>query len=431
MRKEMYCSSFWSSLYKDSDDIIMDKADIDRFNKENIEKGNIFDVFAEKEGYSKDEIVAMIDNVGKIPTERKYNLYFNGKLIEEEYCNKLIRNLNLEKLEENIRPSYGITVRRTMMKTFPTDDRVFKHETEYSLDRFMETAVYPCEPCVVYCSSKDKKWYFAKIYNYIAWIKADDVVIGDKEEIKNFCYCDDFLMVTGKKIYTEFNPFDENLSNVQIDMGVRLPIDGGWNYEETVQDMDCEGNYVVKYPRRNGMGKLEFTNILIPFNEGVNEGYLPYTVDNILRQIFKFQGERYGWGGEFNGRDCSGLMLDVYRSLGIILPRNADRQFENCEGRVIVTNNQISREERINILRDIKQGTMIFFNGHVAMYIGEFEDNFYIIHDTLGYNKDVNGKIKAFSTRGVSVSPLKSAYTLDDNKEEYILAMLGVNEISL
>ena len=54
--------------------------------------------------------------------------------------------------------------------------------------------------------------------------------------------------------------------------------------------------------------------------------YLPLTRANLLRQGFKFLGERYGWGHSYNARDCSGFVSDVYRSFGVQLPRNTRDQ---------------------------------------------------------------------------------------------------------
>ena len=54
--------------------------------------------------------------------------------------------------------------------------------------------------------------------------------------------------------------------------------------------------------------------------------YLPLTRANLLRQGFKFLGERYGWGHSYNARDCSGFVSEVYRSFGVQLPRNTRDQ---------------------------------------------------------------------------------------------------------
>ena len=53
---------------------------------------------------------------------------------------------------------------------------------------------------------------------------------------------------------------------------------------------------------------------------------LPLTRANLIRQAFKFLGERYGWGHDYNARDCSGFVSEVYRSMGVLMPRNTSDQ---------------------------------------------------------------------------------------------------------
>lgn len=78
-----------------------------------------------------------------------------------------------------------------------------------------------------------------------------------------------------------------------------------------------------------------------------------------------YQGTHYRWGGKSPmGIDCSGLCSMAYMLCGVLIYRDA----KIVEGFPI---HPISRE-------DMKPGDMLFFPGHVAMYIG---DNRYI-HST-------------------------------------------------
>src|SRR3546814_6380766 len=65
---------------------------------------------------------------------------------------------------------------------------------------------------------------------------------------------------------------------------------------------------------------------LLQKNADSASDYLPLTRANIIRQGFRFLGERYGWGHGYNGRDCSGFVSEVYRSMGVQLPRNTSDQ---------------------------------------------------------------------------------------------------------
>lgn len=86
---------------------------------------------------------------------------------------------------------------------------------------------------------------------------------------------------------------------------------------------------------------------------------------SLVNTAKEYLGVQYRWGGRtHHGVDCSGLCFNAYRFNGIHIWRDAD--FEKSEN-----------------LREIpygeaKAGDLIFFEGHVAMYIGNGE----IIHST-------------------------------------------------
>ncbi len=86
----------------------------------------------------------------------------------------------------------------------------------------------------------------------------------------------------------------------------------------------------------------------------------------------EYLGVQYRWGGRtHHGVDCSGLCFNAYRFNGINIWRDAE--FEKSE-----TLREIPFEEA-------KKGDLVFFEGHIAMYIGNGE----IIHSTASKGKVV------------------------------------------
>ena len=83
---------------------------------------------------------------------------------------------------------------------------------------------------------------------------------------------------------------------------------------------------MIQLPLRRDDGSLAFTPALLQKRMDTNSDYLPLTRANLLRQAFKFLGERYGWGHSYDARDCSGFVSDVYRSMGVQMPRNTRDQ---------------------------------------------------------------------------------------------------------
>ena len=125
---------------------------------------------------------------------------------------------------------------------------------------------------------------------------------------------------------------------------------------------------------RQADGRLAFVPALIPKVADVSPDYLPLTPANLLRQSFKFLGERYGWGHSFGTRDCSGFVSEVYRSMGVALPRNTSAQAVSPALNRLAFDATDGREKRLAALRDLHVGDLIYIPGHVMMVIGKDGD---------------------------------------------------------
>jgi hypothetical protein len=75
-----------------------------------------------------------------------------------------------------------------------------------------------------------------------------------------------------------------------------------------------------------GRWSLKLVPALLPRSQDTAADYLPLTPRLLLQQAFKFLGERYGWGHDYDTRDCSGFVSEIYRSFGVLLPRNTSAQ---------------------------------------------------------------------------------------------------------
>ena len=140
----------------------------------------------------------------------------------------------------------------------------------------------------------------------------------------------------------------------------------------------------------------------------VAKDYLPLTRANLLRQSFKFLGERYGWGHSYNARDCSGFVSEVYRSFGVQLPRNTRDQGVSpaLESHRVHRPTTITRSA-LAVLRELQVGDLIYIPGHVMMVIGHDGGTPYVIHDTTGITyRDATARSLACNLNGVSVTPL-------------------------
>jgi len=327
--------------------------------------------------------------------------------VTQDFYDELDENLNREAIKELNPVSYALAVRRSNLRTFPTAVPIFRKGQNKNIDRYQESAVFPADAVAVLHKSKDGKWVLVRVYNYLAWMREDDLAYGDKETIKAYKSATDFLVITGAKVTTVFNPEVADVSELQLEMGTRLPLEVARENRHNLYGQNPYASYVVKLPVRDEGGKLIFKYASIARNKDVRRGYLTHNANNIITQAFKFLGERYGWGHRFNGRDCSGFVSEVYRSMGLLLPRNSKTQRNSTFGQNTRFTEETSIEERLDALANLDVGDLIYTPGHVMLYIGSVEGKPYIIHDTTGMRYFLeNGEFYKGILNGVSVTPL-------------------------
>lgn len=404
--KEMFDPDFWCSKLDDGNRIIMDQTAIEEYNEQlRAQLPNIlFNLAEQPTSWSKEDLSAMLE-----PSFPDYPVYVDGKEVSPSYFEQLKEQINIEGLKDQNSVNYGFTVRRTNMRTYPTHDFLVDSPDDVLYDNIQETSINPAQPLIVLHTSKNGRWYYVRIHNYTGWVSASDVAVTtDRSEWLSYMNSKNFLVVTGSKLRLGYNPYSPELSELMFEMGARLPL-VTTNVPTIVDNQNAAGCYVIKLPVRDSSGKLKFKNALVPLSADVSEGYLPYTRENIIKQAFKLQGERYGWGGLFNGMDCSAMIMNVYSTFGIKLPRNTSQQVK-IEGNKVDFSGAETIDDREKLLSTLKPGAAVYKPGHAVIYLGEHNGKYYAIHDAAEYG-DINhpnpdGTLNAIPLHTVSVIPV-------------------------
>jgi hypothetical protein len=301
--------------------------------------------------------------------------------------------MNIASIQDTNSISYGFTVKRTDIRTLPTKDPSYSDPNDFEFDYFQETALEACEPVLVLYETLDNNCLFIQSSNYRGWVASEDIAIAkNKPEWLSFINETNFMVVTVNKLRLAINTKAPALSELELGMGCKLPVFTAENQPAMVDGMTSAGNYVVKIPVRSTDGSLEIKNAILPLCSDISYDYLPYTKANVIKQAFKLLGDRYGWGGLFGSHDCSSLICDVYKSFGIILPRNTTEQ-ELSAGTTVKFSNE-SYEKRAEILEGIKAGSALYMPNHVMLYLGAVNGKEYVIQSLYSYgdkNKPIPG----------------------------------------
>ena len=401
---EMLDPQYWIDKLDDAGEIIMTADNIQSFNE---------DIRSELSDYVVD-LKTLPKCKSKTALEQCINIdfpkeaaYVDEKKLEEDYWTDLRKQLNLQGLQDINPVQYGFTVRRTNLKIFPTPDIISDAADDPAYDQFQNSAVLACEPILIYHQSLDNKWLYVQMYNCGGWVQAFDVgICPDWESWLKYQEKDEFLVVTGNKIKLDSNFEAPEISNMEFSMGTILTLADKSEIPAFIDGRVPYDSYVVKIPVRRSDGAFSYKLALIPVSKDVSAGFLSYTRDNIIRQAFKTLGDRYGWGGMLEARDCSALVLEIFRCFGFELPRNSQPQ---GMGPGKISNlSELCIPCKSKLLDELLPGATLHFPGHVMIYLGKDKGRYYVI-SALGSFAEFDSQsdvAKIIRTRTVVVNDL-------------------------
>ncbi len=195
-------------------------------------------------------------------------------------------------------------------------------------------------------SQTDYEWYEVKThYRYTGFVHVSELLF-DEEKIKIWDKAD-------KKVVLQ--PYADVLSLpkvqghrlISLTKGGLVAVPGEANADGWVKVLLCDG--------RTGYIKEKFIGPYITSYSLQNEEKLRC---DIVNTALTYMGTQYRWGGKSPfGIDCSGLCSAAYMLNGVIIYRDAGI----ADGFPI---HEIPYER-------MKPADLIFFSGHVAMYIGD------------------------------------------------------------
>lgn len=383
----------------------MTHAQIETFNRHSFEvDSDLFDLTEWPDALARDNVLALIDRVSKAASSPRY--FVDGNRVTDQDYQRWQAALALNAVDPWVTVRWGLVVARAHMRSFPTTERIVKQRDDLDLDRLQETGVFPGQRVALVHESADGLWWFAVNYHYAAWLPKWAVAEASRAQVEAFQTAPAQLLVTGASAKTNFNPIDSRTSEIQLDMGVRLPMLSAREVGHNVQGQNPYASFIVQLPVRDSEGRLALVPTLIARSQPVVPGTLPFTDANVIRQAFKFLGERYGWGHDYNARDCTGFVGEIYKTFGFLMPRNSGQQGASSFAPTLDLRGA-DRATRWAALQQLNVGDLIYIPGHVMIFIGREDDQPYVIHDVTGLSYlSEEQQLYRGVLSGVSVTPL-------------------------
>ncbi|MGB3462180.1 SH3 domain-containing protein [Rhodanobacter lindaniclasticus] len=418
---------FWVDRLAQPDAPVLDRAAIAAQNAKLLQiDPSMHDLRALPSTLDRARVEGWIEGLSQRPDRPLFDV--GGKPVPAATLDAVVANLALGAIPARQKTRYGLVVRRAALRTFPTTLRVFHEEGDTDIDRFQETAEFPGTPVAIVHSSADGQWLFVVSPRYAAWTEKDNVAEGSATQVFGYVDKTPYRVITGAVARTVFTREVPAVSQLQLDMGTRVPLATDLPPDQPVNGQTPYAAYVLDLPVRKADGSLAFSPALLQKNTDTAADYLPLTRANLIRQAFKFLGERYGWGHAYDGRDCSGFVSDVYRSMGVQMPRNTSRQAISpaLEHRAFTAKD--SREERLKAAQALEVGDLVYIPGHVMMVIGHLHGQPYVIHDTGGMSyRKADGSKARIKLNAVSVTPLLPL--LYNDQQSYVERMTSIVRI--
>lgn len=357
---ELATASYWTERTINGDAPLLTSEEIEAVNRK-IHQPNswLTDLACYPETASASNIRADIVTImGDFAEDTLPELYKNGSQLTRYSFERAKQNCNLEALPAVQQVRYALACQRTDMRLLPELagwlDSPAEIDSHY--DNLQGTAIDPAEPLAVLAESLDHQFVFARTRNYMGWVPMGAITFTDRDTWLGYVAPGDFLVVTDDK--------------------KRVPVGGAWSVTFQMGSViplaapaKQDGKWMAKIPVDVNMHMSE---ALVPIadDDTVHKGWLPCTQNNFIRQGFRFLGDVYGWGGQDESVDCSSFVGDVYRTMGIELPRDADKQEELMPMQIPLAEQGTAASYQS--VKEALPGSLLFMNGsHVMMYLGQ------------------------------------------------------------
>ncbi|MBQ7703843.1 MAG: SH3 domain-containing protein [Selenomonadaceae bacterium] len=325
---------YWIDRNADGDELLFTYRQIENINAEILKRDN----------YSAD-LKNYPETISAKDLKKRIEKLTDDVNLESSWAVRANRNLNALNQAVNVR--YAVTTERVNIRLLPQPPTGDKY------DSVQGTALDPAEAVAVLWESKDGKFSFIQARYYFGWVNKNSLAFTDRDTWLTYLEPENFLVVTTNKKFVRVND-----KLILFQMGAKIPL----------ENLEVENNlWTARLPIIEN-GELQEISAQVLNDDKVSTEFLPCTTNNFIRQSFKFLGDIYGWGGLDNSVDCSAFVQNVYRSMGINIPRDADKQ-EGCMPIFAVFNN-VTTAERLDIVSRAPTGALLFKPGHVMLKLG-------------------------------------------------------------
>ena len=339
--------------------------------------------------------------------------YVAGELLTWDRWQMVRSNCSLSNLPEEAEAEYAVTVQRANLRLLPVAE-AWNDEPDEHFDDLQGTVLDPAEAVIIWHRSLDGKFAFVQAADYQGWVRTDYLALAEKDDWLRYVSPAQVAVVT-----TNRKTLEAGGTTQLYQLGASIPLG---KVRGQTGELEA-GTWGLLLPTRDAEGRLYIDNAPAHFDETLHQGFLPCTRGNFITMAFKCLGDPYGWGGQDNSVDCSSFVQDVYHTMGVKIPRDADHQELALLKQVKLGG--LDTDSRYKLLRrQAEPGDLLFKPGHVMMYLGKDDSGTPLcIHSTSGYF--INEAAGQY-VRGVLVSDLTYHNSAGEETIDGLTSIAGI-----
>lgn len=317
--------------------------------------------------YSEKEL---INTYGNPPTKNQEEIGYGANLnpYNDQWIKTIINNMKLSQFELPFQynpNNRGIAIKNLLGRILPTNDPYFYGFSlagqGYPFDNLQDSVVWVGTPVYILGQTQDQQWYLVLSPHSTEWVQSDGIAKVNYNFVEQWQECAKQKMVA--IIRTNISIIDvEGQYQFNAYVGTVFPAAENSNDTATIKALipvaDTHHNAQITFAE---LSKESAT--IMPFE---------FTPHNFATVISTLLGRPYGWGNMYFYNDCSAELKSLYTPFGIWLPRNSGSQEK--AGKIVIDNSSKNTQERLYhlIKQARKMTTIIYINGHVMSYIGNY-----------------------------------------------------------
>ncbi len=387
----MLSPAYWADRLAAPDTPILDREAIARLNRAIHRRGNRVRPLLEHESIRGGRIRRILeDQLEGLTHWKKYDRK-DRRMRDPGFLNMMTALVRPDLVPDQLRVSYGLTVRRSRVRLMPTDMPVRRRPGEPEFDILQASVLDAGQPVALYYRSPDGEWGAVQTPICFGWIRiADCAWSSEKGEIVRYLNHGTSLVALSNSVTVYADPACRAPLTF-MSMGGRLPFDGVTGGANAVLIPDSLDD------------RIGFSRAFVGYGPDVRVGFPELTGRNILLMAFRQLGEPYGWGGTGVGTDCSQFIMNTFGVFGLDLPRTSFLQIENLAARRVPA----KMKARLELLGSLPPArTMLQFPGHIGLYLGRSGGRHYMIHSLSAYRVGKGAEEEEIRVDRVIVSDL-------------------------